>query len=79
MDTIKAANLAMAQIVIENPIVYDVEDTKKMYLDLLIKYMKLGGWNKRKYELSGIEAYKRIILGSKARKFNCVLQILYFV
>ena len=62
MDDIKTANLAIAQIVIENPIIYDLEDTKKMYLDLLKKYLKLGGWIKRKYESSVMNAYKKIIL-----------------
>lgn len=64
MDDIKTANLAIAQIVIENPIIYDLEDTKKMYLDLLKKYLKLGGWIKRKYESSVMNAYKKIILES---------------
>lgn len=64
MDDIKTANLAIAQIVIENPIIYDLEDTKKMYLDLLKKYLKLGGWIKRKYESSVMDAYRKIILES---------------
>ena len=68
VDGIKIANLAMAQIVMDNPIVNDLEDTKKLYLNLLNKYLKLGGWNKRKYESSGVEAYKNIILGNNEVK-----------
>lgn len=45
VDGIRTANLAIAQIVIENPIVYDLEDTKKLYLNLLSKYLKSGGCN----------------------------------
>lgn len=62
---IKTANLSIAQIVTENPIIYDLEDTKKLYLDLLYKYLKMGGWNKRKYESSVMEAYKKIILENR--------------
>lgn len=61
VDGIKTADLAMAQIVTENPIVYDVKDTKKLYLDMLIKYLKMGGWNKRKYECAVMKAYRNII------------------
>lgn len=62
VDGIKISNLAMAQIVKDNPIINDLESTKKQYIELLNKYMKLGGWSKRKYESSGLEAYRNIIL-----------------
>lgn len=65
VDGIKTINLAMAQIVIKNPIIKDVENIRKKYIDYLIKYLKLGGWDKRKYESSGLEAYKKILLDNK--------------
>lgn len=68
VDGIKIANLAIAQIVMDNPIVNDSEDTKKRYLDLLNKYLKLGRWNKRKYEASGLEAYKSIVFSNNEVK-----------
>lgn len=70
VDGIKTANLSMAHIVIYNPIVYEVEDTKKEYLNRLNRYLKIGGWNKRKYEGSEMEAYKKIILGSDEVRNN---------
>lgn len=66
---IKTTNLAISQIVIENPIIYELEDTKRMYLGLLKKYIKLGGWNKRKYTSSGIEAYEKIIFENKEVRY----------
>ncbi|MCD8037784.1 MAG: hypothetical protein LUE96_01655, partial [Lachnospiraceae bacterium] len=62
MDGINTANLAIAQIVEDNPIVFDKEETKTLYMNLLGKYLKIGGWNKRKYESSEIEAYRKILL-----------------
>lgn len=53
----------MAHIVTENPIVYDIEYTKREYLERINRYLKIGGWNKRKYETSELEAYKKIVLG----------------
>lgn len=64
VDGIKTVNLAISQIVTENPILYDSEDTKNKYLDLVEKYLKIGGWNKRKYVSSGMDAYKKIIFNS---------------
>lgn len=63
VDGIKIANLSIAHIVTENPIIFDAEDTKREYLERLNIYLKIGGWHKRKYETSELEAYKRIILG----------------
>ncbi len=68
VDGIKTADLSMAHIVIENPIVYDIEDTKREYLERINKYLKIGGWNKRKYESSELVAYKRIILGCEEKR-----------
>lgn len=80
VDGIKTANLAIAQIVTENPIVYDLEDTKALYLNLLNKYLKMGGWNKRKYESSGMEAYKKIILEtSDVRQKNSIAFYKYYI
>lgn len=68
MDDIKTANLSMAHIVTANPIIYDIEDTKRKYLKIINRYLKIGGWNKRKYETSEFEAYKQIIFGNKEFK-----------
>ncbi|MBE6061162.1 MAG: hypothetical protein E7215_13460 [Clostridium sulfidigenes] len=70
VDGIKTANLSTSHIVTANPVIYDIEDTKKEYLNRLSKYLKIGGWNKRKYESSEMEAYKKIIMGSSDVKTN---------
>lgn len=64
VDGIKIANLTMSQIVSFNPICFDCKETKREYLDRLKKYLKAGGWNRRKYESSVIEAYEKIIFSS---------------
>ena len=53
--------LSMAHIILFNPIIYESKETKKIYIDYLNKYLKIGKWNKRKYESSMLEAYKKII------------------
>ncbi len=64
VDVIKTVNLAMAHIVVKNPIINDNNETKKEYLDRLSHYLTIGNWNKRKYEMSGMQAYRQIILNS---------------
>lgn len=64
VDGIKTANLTMSQIISFNPIRWDSNETKKEYIDRLKQYLKIGGWNRRKYESSVIEAYEKIILSS---------------
>lgn len=64
VDGIKTANLTMAQIVSFNPICWDSNETKREYLSRLKQYLKIGGWNRRKYESSAIEAYEKIIFSS---------------
>lgn len=54
----------MAHILSFNPIVYENAETKKLYLDRITNYLKIGGWSKRKYESSMLEAYKIIIAGN---------------
>lgn len=77
---IKTTYLSTAQIVTANPIVYDIEDTKIVYLEILAKYLKRGGWNKRKYESSEMEAYKKIILGtSDVRVQNSITYYKYYI
>lgn len=65
---IKTANLSFTQIVTNNPIVFDKIDTRKEYLNRINRYLKIGGWNRRKYEASEMKAYKRIILSSEEVK-----------
>lgn len=64
MDEIKTAYLSMAHIISLNPIIYESMDTKQLYIDFLSNYLKIGKWDKRKYESSMIEAYRRIIFSS---------------
>lgn len=61
VDGIKTANLSMAHIVISNPVIFETSDTKQEYINRLEKYLKVGGWNKRKYESSELLAYKKIL------------------
>lgn len=68
VDGIKTANLSMAHILTYNPISYDIEDTKREYFNRISKYLKIGGWNKRKYESSELDAYKKIVLDGREVK-----------
>lgn len=61
VEGIKTSYLSMAHILSINPIVHENHDTKKIYLERLASYLKIGGWNKRKYEGSMMEAHKIII------------------
>lgn len=80
VDGIKTANLSMAHIVIRNPVIFENENMKKEYLSRLSKYLKIGGWNKRKYESSEIEAYKKIILEcNEVKSDNSISYYKYFI
>ena len=70
VDFIKTSYFSFAQIVIDNPIVYDKEETKNKYIKTLNRYLRMGGWNKRKYVSSGVDAYKNIILGNNTVRYN---------
>ncbi len=63
VDGIKTAYLSMANIISFNPIIYESEEIKQFYIDYLSNYLRIGKWNKRKYESSMLVAYKKIILG----------------
>lgn len=63
MDGIKIEYLSMANIISFNPIIYESEETKRLYIDYLSNYLRIGKWNKRKYESSMLKAYKKIIFG----------------
>lgn len=52
----------MAHIVIHNPIILDSMRIKKEYLRRLNRYIKVGGWDRRKYENSELCAYEKIVL-----------------
>lgn len=80
VDGIKTANLSMAHIVMKNPIVYDDEKTKRLYIERLIKYVKIGEWNRRKYEASELMAYKKIIFeNNEIRKKNGIEFYKYYI
>jgi ribosome biogenesis GTPase A len=70
VEGIKTSYLSMAHILPFNPIVYENAETKKLYLERLVNYLKIGGWNKRKYESSMLEAYKKIIAGNEEIKVD---------
>ena len=61
MDDIKTIYLAMAHIISINPVKNDTNGVKKEYISRLKKYLRIGGWNRRKYESSLIEAYEKIL------------------
>ena len=61
VDGIKTSYLSMAHIISFNPIIYENIDTKRLYIDYLSNYLKISKWNKRKYESSMFEAYRKII------------------
>ena len=58
----KTQDLAISQIVINNPIIKDCEKTKEEYLRRLKKYLSIGGWSRRKYEAAELAAYQKIIM-----------------
>mgnify|MGYP004579360837 CR=1 FL=1 len=58
----KTLDLAISQIVINNPIIKDCEKTKEEYLRRLKKYLSIGGWSRRKYEAAELAAYQKIIM-----------------
>lgn len=51
----------MAHIISINPVKNDTNGVKKEYISRLKKYLRIGGWNRRKYESSLIEAYEKIL------------------
>ena len=68
VDGIKTAHLSMAHIISLNPIIYESREIKKLYLEYLSNYLKIAKWDKRKYESSMLEAYKKIITNSEECK-----------
>lgn len=70
VDGIKTSYLSMAHILSFNPIVHENSNSKKQYLERLDSYLKIGGWNKRKYEGSMMEAYKKIIIENEETKVD---------
>ena len=58
----KIQDLAISQIVINNPIIKDCEKTKEEYLRRLKKYLSIGGGSRRKYEAAELAAYQKIIM-----------------
>lgn len=68
MDGIKTVYLSMSHIISHNPIIYDDKETKDLYLKLLSKYLNIGGWNRRKYDRSMLDAYRKIIYENDEEK-----------
>lgn len=68
VDGINTANLSISQIIAFNPIINDTNEIKREYLSRIKHYLKIGGWNRRKYESSEIAAYEKIIMSSEEVK-----------
>ena len=70
VDGIKTSYLSMSHIITYNPIRYENNETKLIYLKKLSTYLKIGGWSKRKYESSMFKAYEKIILDTNEVRTN---------
>lgn len=64
VEDINTAHLAIAHIIIYNPVIKDSVDIKKEYLRRLKGYLRAAGWNRRKFESAELEAYENIIMGT---------------
>ncbi len=53
--------LTLPHMVLRNPVLNESCELKKQYLDNLIKYIQLGGWEKRKYVQAQIKVYSRFL------------------
>lgn len=62
---INISNLCLSQIIAFNPIINDEKDIRKEYLKRIRNYLKIGGWNRRKFESSELAAYEKIIFNSE--------------
>lgn len=60
----------MAHIIMSNPIIFEESETRKKYIECLKRYLKIGGWENRKYEKSLMEAYEKIIMTSDDCKYH---------
>lgn len=60
----------MAHIVSENPILFENLNIRKEYVKRLKHYLKIAGWNNRKYESALIRAYEKIIKSNDEIKYN---------
>ena len=64
VDGIKTAYLSMSHIIADNPIIFEGREIKERYINALKKYLRIGGWGRRKYEKSLLDAYEKIIMAS---------------
>ena len=65
VNDMNMASLALAHIVIFNPVMKDSVEIKREYLRRLNGYMKAAGRNKRKFESAELKAYEKIIMGAQ--------------
>ena len=70
VDGIKTVYLAMSHIIADNPIIFEEKETKERYINSLKNYLKIGGWGRRKYIKSLMDAYEKIIMASEEQKNN---------
>lgn len=58
--------LSMSHIIEKNPILKADIDIRKQYLQLLIKYLRIGKWNRLKYVKAQINLYENLLLISES-------------
>jgi GTPase Era involved in 16S rRNA processing len=64
VDGIKTSYLSMSHIIADNPITLEDRETREKYIKTLKNYLKIGGWERKKYEKSLMDAYEKIIMAS---------------
>jgi len=68
VEEINISLLSVAHIVTKNPIVYDNDEVKKEYIKRLNSYIRVGQWNRKKFEKAELLAYEKIIMSSNEVK-----------
>ena len=59
---INITSLGISHIIIYNPILKATRDTRLEYIKYLEKYLRIAGWDRRKFVQAEMAAYKKIIL-----------------
>ena len=64
---INITSLGISHIIIYNPILKATRDTRLEYIKYLEKYLRIAGWDRRKFVQAEMAAYKKIILNDVER------------
>lgn len=64
--------LASAQILSQNPIIDAEESVKSRYFSYLLKYIRIGEWQKRKYVKAQLIAYAEKLMGIEDINFRTI-------